>query len=262
MKNLTYWEFSPIAPPEHSSLNLYDYKHPDAPKAIWRRNEFAPTSDYLMSHQAKLQEDFLRGYKNLEEAVLAKKLKGVLEDRDDLKSLDITDLVTNKKFDYDAAQGDLKSWKSLTIKYEHKTLNRNYEIDLDTAKQYPTAYKLIKKYGDDCGIAGYSVIEPRSVIERHTGPENRDGEYLRIHIPLIIPEGDIFFEVLGEEIDWSDIWGFNNQLIHSAYNNSDEYRLVFIIDLRRTAIGLEPGVPFDAEWQINAKPFVRQKNES
>jgi hypothetical protein len=258
MSNLNYWEISPIVSPDHESQHLYDYRHPEAPKAIWRRHEFEPTSDYLMSHRDALRNDFLRGFTNLKDSVIAKNLKGVLEDREDLKDIDIRNMVTDKKFDFAEAQNSLRAWKSLTIKYEHKTLGKNFIIDLETAKNYPTAYKLIKKYGANCGIAGYSVIEPRSVIERHTGPENRDGEYLRIHIPLIIPEGDVFFEVLGEEIDWSDIWGFNNQLIHSAHNNTDEYRLVFIIDLSRTAIGLEPGVPFDPEWQINAKTFVRE----
>jgi aspartyl/asparaginyl beta-hydroxylase (cupin superfamily) len=124
---------------------------------------------------------------------------------------------------------------------------------------YPTASQIISKFHDDMQHAAYSLIEPRSSIERHTGQENRTGEFLRIHIPLIIPEGDLYFECMGEVIYWDDIWGFNNQLTHSAHNNTDEYRLIFLLDLRMSALGLEPCGQFDPKWQLHAKPFIREK---
>jgi len=254
MTNKNFWDVSPITAPDMQSQELYDYKTPGAPQRFWRRHEFAPVSDYLMTFRNKLIRDFLKGHRSLEEAVKAKQLPGVFENRHELAGSDIGEIVRSN------AEKDLRAWRSLAFKYQHK--NVGYDIlpsDPLFVEKYPTACGLVQEFGNDVAIAAYSVIDPNSVIHRHTGPENRDGEFLRIHIPLIVPEGDIFFECLGEIIDWSDIWGFNNQLIHSAHNYTNEYRLVFLIDLRRTAIGLEPGVPFDPEWQIHAKPFIRDK---
>jgi aspartyl/asparaginyl beta-hydroxylase (cupin superfamily) len=130
-------------------------------------------------------------------------------------------------------------------------------------EKYPTARKLIQEYGDNCPIASYSVLAPNTILQRHTGVENRSGEFIRIHIPLIIPEGDVFFEANGEEIDWSDLWAFHNQFAHSAHNNTNEWRLVFLLDIRRTFIGLEPGMPYDIKNESTyMKPFVRQKKPS
>jgi len=251
MKKLNFWDLSPIASPDVDNLELYDYTTPGIPRRYWRREDFQPVSDYLMSLREDLTRDFLKGHASLADAVKEKNLPGVLDNRTELRGLDIDELVRKQ------AASDLKAWKALGFRYEHRKIGSTTNFK-HGVKNYPTAYKLMKKFEGDIGIASYSVIEPKSVIERHTGPENRDGEYLRIHIPLIIPEGDVFFECLGEVIKWDDIWGFNNQLIHSAHNYTDEYRLVFLIDLRRTAIGLEPGEPFDEKWQIHAKPFVRE----
>lgn len=251
MNNPNYWDVSPITSPDMKSLELYDYTSPDAPQRYWRRKDLS-VADYLMQHREDLTRDFLKGHSTLDEAVRAKKLIGAFDDRHELDDIEISQLVLNN------ARSDLKAWKVLPFRYQHNRIGRE-EVYNQRLREHPTAFKLIHKFRGDVAIATYSVIEPNSVIARHTGPENRDGEYIRIHIPLIIPPGDVFFECLGEVITWDDIWGFNNQLIHSAHNYTDEYRLVFLIDLRRTAIGLEPGEPFDEKWQIHAKPFIREK---
>lgn len=248
------WEFWPITPPGSKSLELYDYKTPGIPQAVWCAHEFAKTAKHLITFQQQLRDEFLAGYTSLEQAVKAKNIPSVIEGR----GFKLDQIAGTRSESFSEAELKLHAWKTLTIKYEHKKANQ-YKINEEAKTKYPAAYELMQYYGDDCGIATYSIIEPNSVIDRHTGPENRDGEYLRIHIPLVIPDGDIFFEVLGQVVYWDDIWGFNNQLIHSAHNYTNEYRLVFIIDLRRTAIGLKPGEPFNEEWQLNAKPFVREK---
>jgi hypothetical protein len=116
---------------------------------------------------------------------------------------------------------------------------------------------MTERYGSDCPISAYSIIEKNSVINRHTGVETRDSEFIRIHIPLLVPEGDIFFEVEGVEITWADIFGFDNSLPHSAHNYSDHLRLVFIIDVRRDLMGVEPGKPYQRAREIFQEPFVR-----
>lgn len=228
-------------------------------KIYWRRHEI-PNADYLMQHADALREDFMRGFSTLKEAAAAQ-TKPVLDRRHLGIPLAVSSqwITTNNK-------PNIMGWRGTQFRYtrEDELTKVNFTMEEELAKaKYPTAWKLISEYGDDCPICSYSVLAPHSCIERHTGPENRTGEFIRVHVPLIIPEGDCFFEAANEEIDWSDIWAFHNQFAHSAHNNTDEYRLVFLIDFRRTAIGMEPGAPYDPKWDTEAMgKFVRKPKEN
>ena len=84
------------------------------------------------------------------------------------------------------------------------------------------------------------------------------GETIRIHIPLYVPEGDIFLETEGVEIDWSDIFGFANQYIHSAHNYSNTRRLVYLIDIKRKYLGLPRAEICNLHHRLKTwPPFVR-----
>jgi hypothetical protein len=221
----------------------------ELPQRIYRRHEL-PIADYLMSFQDALREEFLKG----------EELNQVAPAHDDTFDENtpkvIVDYLVSQKKDGKYVP-EKSGWKNKIIKYTDPEGNVQFSPDDNLKNLYPTACKLVEEYGDDCHICNYSILGPHSSINRHTGPENRTGEYIRIHIPLIVPEGDIFFEVFGEEIDWSDIFAFNNQFCHSAYNNSDDWRLCFLIDIRRTTAGLPPGAPYDIRLEQLAKPFVR-----
>ena len=116
-----------------------------------------------------------------------------------IKLLD--NLMQSKSKDSDEYKPDLEltSWKNIGFRYERHTeeMDVNFTLSAESqyAKYYPTAYKLITEFGDKCPIANYSSFAPHTILNRHTGPENRNGKHIRIHIPLIIPEGDVFFEV-------------------------------------------------------------------
>lgn len=238
-------------------------------KDIYLRHEIS-IGDYLMSHQQALRDEFMQGFDSLESAVKARCVQtmtrqyrsdmGLSEEK--VKALD--NLMQTKSDDSDEFKPDLelKSWKSIPFRYERHTedadINYTMNPESDYAKFYPTAYKLITEFGDKCPIAQYSTFAPNTILNRHTGPENRTGKYIRIHIPLIIPEGDVFLEVNGEEITWKDLFAFNNQKPHSAYNLTSEYRLIFLIDIEREHIGLPPGKEYDPADEFNIKPFVRK----
>jgi len=149
------------------------------------------------------------------------------------------------------------SWKMSWLRYEASPGGKSMHNNV-MSKHFPTAFKIMEDLKGQIGNVTYSILEANAVINRHTGPENRSGEYLRIHIPLIVPEGDIFLEVNGEEVTWDEPFGFNNQLTHSAYNYSNQRRLVFLIDIQRTFLGLTPGIPYSRKAERTAKPFVRQ----
>jgi Aspartyl/Asparaginyl beta-hydroxylase len=233
-------------------------------KKIWRGSEI-PVAEYLMSYQTTLREEFLSGSSSVKEAcekyatdALDLRLFGIsVEESTQFQGIVSKDSSTGE-FEF-----NLGGWKNVQFKYSrHDDL-----IDFDfvrsdndrVAKKYHTAHNLVKEYGDNCSMASYSILAPQTILNRHTGPENRTGEYIRIHIPLIIPEGDLFLEASGEEVTWDNIWGFNNQHAHSAYNNSDEWRVIFMIDLNMASIGMTPCPPFDPAIDLSTKPFIRGK---
>lgn len=211
-------------------------------QTIWLREEI-PIADELMSYAPKLLEEFLARHPDFIEGDFAKAVPYINE------HFDINTILTE---DY--------AWKIDGLKYtnvEKNIYTEFWEWDKEIKDCYPTAIEMTKRYGADCPISVYSVIEKNNIIHRHTGIENRDSEFLRIHIPLLVPEGDIFFEVEGVEIDWSDLFGFDNQMIHSAYNYSNHRRLVYLIDIRRELLGIPQGEPFNPERQNLIPPFER-----
>jgi hypothetical protein len=230
-------------------------KHFEHTQAIYHRNEVSEIADYLMSHQTALRDEFLGTFSSLKEAV--ENQAAVTLDRVDYKDSP-PNFVKSKLPGSDEFVTSIESWRNVSFKYQHRSAGLFQHLEEDKIKRYPTACKIIQELGDDCPIANYSCLRPNTVIHRHTGPENRSGEFLRLHIPLIIPKGDIFLEVNGEEVTWNNLFGFNNQFVHSAHNYTNEYRLIFLIDVRRTRIGLQPGKEYNKLMEIFAKPFVRQ----
>ena len=201
-----------------------------------------PIFDYLMTFKDGLIYDFLNynadWESSFEKAVIV-----------NYTARDITSILSSKE-----------AWKAQPLRYEASPGGDVYLYDKDI-EALPTAAQIMKEFEGHLGIVIYSILEANSVIDRHTGPENRTGEYLRIHLPLIVPPGDIFLEVGGEEVDWSEPFGFNNQIIHSAHNYSSQRRLVFLLDIRRTYIGLPPGQPYDKRAEKHAPPFVRKPRD-
>jgi Aspartyl/Asparaginyl beta-hydroxylase len=210
-------------------------------KTFWLREEI-PIADELMSYAPKLLEEFLAFHDDFIEGDFAKGKP-----------------YTNSIVDINAIQTRDYAWKIEGFKYTFKAkdIYLNLLDDPDTIKRFPTAVALTKKYGDACPNSGYSILERDNIITRHTGVENRDNEYIRIHVPLLVPEGDIFFEVEGSEIDWSDLFGFDNQLVHSAHNLTNKRRLVYLIDINREYLGIPVGEKYSFSREKHCPPFVR-----
>lgn len=144
-----------------------------------------------------------------------------------------------------------------------KLLSQTNEFQLDLSNNpeieelFPTAVDLTRKLGDSCLCSCYSLLEPNSIIERHTDKEFKPNTHIRIHIPLIIPEGDAFFEIDGYELDWSNIFGINTQVIHSAHNYTPYRRLVYLLMVSRESLGAEPGIPWSQEIENQSLEFQR-----
>jgi Aspartyl/Asparaginyl beta-hydroxylase len=233
-------------------------------QAIYKRHEI-PIADELMSLKQALTDEFMSGFNSLQEAADSDQCTNVISvDRQDIKSLgEIGRFLTRQNSVTREWEPDLSAWRAVGFKFtrDDDVKPVRLKITEEEAKKFPTAYALMKKYDDAVPMMSYNVLAPRTILHRHMGPENLKGEFVRIHIPLIIPPGDLFLEVFGEEITWDDIFAFDNTLLHSAHNYSEFYRLVLLFDINRKAIGMPAGEPYDKELEKTTKPFVRGWNE-
>ena len=234
--------------------------------------------DYLMGFKDQLIEDFFAEYDSIEDCLnkgttsamgaIYKNLNRSKEGqgtKDGLKGVS-----KNGKWDLDA-------WRVLVVKYhnpniagpgsdpkyQNELLDRKRRMDGYNVDRFKTMKGIGERYGDICPILEYSILPANSIIERHIGIENKDGKHIRIHIPLIIPKGDIFFEANCEEVDWENPWGFNNQYMHSAHNNTDEHRLIMLIDLERAYCGIPPAPKFrDMNMEDIGDPHLKYRRNA
>lgn len=113
-------------------------------------------------------------------------------------------------------------------------------------KRYPKTAEMLDKirlqYGEDCIIkATYSLLTAGGYIPVHRGLENHDSVAVRCHIPLIIPKhekNEMYLEVHGDRVYWTETFGFDNQAFHTATNKTQYNRLVFMVDITRKALSL------------------------
>jgi hypothetical protein len=188
---------------------------------IWTKDKIS-IADELMSLAPKLRDEFLDYHKDF-------------------------DTTFSKGISYAAANPltilndqEKASWKVEGLRYicPSQKVEQNLFLDSKISAAFPTATELTKKYINHCGCSGYSILEPGGVIEPHVDIENTLHDTIRIHIPLIIPEGDLMFDAEGEKTKWSDLFAFDNGAMHSAYNRTNKRRLIYIIDITRKFLSL------------------------
>jgi aspartyl/asparaginyl beta-hydroxylase (cupin superfamily) len=75
----------------------------------------------------------------------------------------------------------------------------------------------------------FSVLEPHTHIPPHSSVTNAR---LVVHLPVIVPKG-CRFRVGNETRDWreGEAWVFDDTLDHEAWNDSDEKRVIVMIDI-------------------------------
>jgi hypothetical protein len=191
--------------------------HPNIMQSIWYRNEIK-IADELMELAPKLRDEFLAYHTDFFTT-----FEG-----------GISYAATNPLAILD--EKEKNDWKVEGLRYAlpEQKIEQNFFLQPRERSIFPTAAALTKKYIAHIGCSGYSVLEAGGDIKRHMDIENRLHNTIRIHIPLIIPEGDVYFEVNGMEFEWSNIFGFDNGQLHSAHNKSQKRRLIYIIDFTRS----------------------------
>lgn len=84
-------------------------------------------------------------------------------------------------------------------------------------------------------VAMFSLLAPRTRVPPHKGATNTR---LTCHLPLIVPP-NCGFRVGAIEYEWrvGEAFVFDDTIEHEAWNDSDELRVVLILDLWPPALG-------------------------
>ena len=122
----------------------------------------------------------------------------------------------------------------------------------------PRSYALYESLGEDAttmvmGSAYFSVLTPGSRLKAHCGPTNIR---LRVHVGLLVREGAAL-RVGQETRPWleDDALIFDDSFEHEVWNESNETRLVFIVDI------WHPQLKTDAERSHALDKVGRQRYE-
>ena len=118
-----------------------------------------------------------------------------------------------------------KLWTLFGLKLYKQNINENI-------KYVPKTFKIINSIPNILN-AGFSCLSPNTSTNVHQ--ETVDKGFDRIHLPLIIPEGDCAIQIQDEIRKWSDcdsILVFDDMKLHNAWNYTKYPRFVLIIDIK------------------------------
>ena len=94
-------------------------------------------------------------------------------------------------------------------------------------KLFPKTYAIIKDLGIHDIVT--SKLRKDTLVPEH---QEREG-VIRIHLPLIVPEGNLGFGINGEEIRWTEgkCFAFRICHLHKAWNYTKEDRVNVLVDV-------------------------------
>ena len=119
------------------------------------------------------------------------------------------------------------AWRTLVLKAYDGWFTNN-------CKLFPETFRLLKGMPAATTIM-FSILEPCAKIPSHTG---KFSGIWRYHLALVVPSvHGCYLEVNGEKYFWREGEGilFNDTFLHSVTNNSDGYRIVLFLDIKKRA---------------------------
>ncbi|SEI00173.1 Aspartyl/Asparaginyl beta-hydroxylase [Rheinheimera pacifica] len=116
-----------------------------------------------------------------------------------------------------------KGWESFGI-YDFP-----YGREVPFAAMCSFTRDLIRDHIPNHGVAGFSRLSAGTELQPHEGYQ---GNFLRMHLGLIIPEGDVALRSLDEVRRWEEgtVFIFDDRLEHEAWNRTEEDRVILLID--------------------------------
>lgn len=126
-----------------------------------------------------------------------------------------------KKISFDKGPG----WRTLLLKAYGEWID-------EQCAHFPKTFQLLKQCKESPTIL-FSILEPGVKIPPHHGQLKG---ILRYHLALQVPSnGDCYINVGGEEYRWKEGEGFlfDDVFLHEVQNNTNEYRIVLFMDVKR-----------------------------
>jgi aspartyl/asparaginyl beta-hydroxylase (cupin superfamily) len=134
----------------------------------------------------------------------------------------------------------IEHWRSITLWW-------NYKPMLRTQKFFPVSTELVRE-GPTHKASGWLLLHPHSSTPVHKHDDW--GKKIILHIPMVIPDGDVGFNVDGKVHRWvpKEPFAFDVTQTHYGFNNTDNLRAIFVLDF-----------DYD-EWIDVLKPFMSLTN--
>ncbi len=100
-----------------------------------------------------------------------------------------------------------------------------------SANALPTLKNIASMF-PDITVLNISILYPGAMLFPHQGPSRAVQRY---HYGLRVPDGDVALKLDGHEVKWQEGEGFlwDDTLTHSAWNNTDEPRIIIFADIMR-----------------------------
>lgn len=140
-------------------------------------------------------------------------------------------------YGFDGTGGALPEWRTVTLWWD-------YEPWRIFQKHLPLSTELVR-HGLTHRGTGWLVLRPKSKTPVHN---HKDwGHRIILHVPMVIPEGDLGFWVDGKIHKWKmgELFAFDANKDHYGFNNTDEERAILVMD-------------FDYDdWIETLKPYMK-----
>lgn len=116
----------------------------------------------------------------------------------------------------------IENWRSITLWW-------NYKPSKMTQKYFPITTELVRE-GPTHRASGWLLLKPQSETPKH---RHLDWDRkIILHIPMVIPKGDVGFWIDGNIHRWvpRQPFAFDVTQEHYGFNHTDELRSMFVLD--------------------------------
>jgi aspartyl/asparaginyl beta-hydroxylase (cupin superfamily) len=140
-------------------------------------------------------------------------------------------------WDLDNPNKRIPHWKTTILWWKQKPFKPVQQLVPETVE--------ILKTGPSHRATGWMELDPNSSVPKHSHQDW--GERYILHIPIIIPNGELKFCVEGQrDYSWkeNELFVFDARKKHSAVNNTNQSRVIL-------------GLDFDKGWKEVLHPFMQ-----
>jgi hypothetical protein len=133
---------------------------------------------------------------------------------------------------YELKVNDKVIWDGIILA-KRKSIFNNLWYTFVGRKFFSKTLSLLNSYNEVLTVS-IAKFPAQRLIPLHKGNK----EIIRVHYGIKIPDGDIGFCVKGEKKRWENgkCFAFNDFFEHNGWNNTEEDRIILIVDLDRKIV--------------------------